>query len=80
MPTVLRKQGFRFQIFTDDHEPAHTHVFKAGKEVVISLGDEETKPWVRENKGMKQKDQDQAVLIVAEYRDYLWEKWRESHG
>jgi len=80
MPTVLRKNGFRFQIYTDDHEPAHTHVFKAGKEVVISLGDETTKPWVRENKGMKKTSENQAVIIAADHQDFLLEKWREFHG
>lgn len=80
MPTVLRKNGFRFQVFTEDHIPAHVHVFKAGKEVVINLGDETAKPWVRENKGMKRNDQDQAVLIAAEFQDYLLAEWRKIHG
>lgn len=80
MPTVIRKNGFRFQIFTDDHEPAHVHVFKAGKEVVINLGSEAAKPWVRENNGMKRADQDQAVIIASKYQDYLLGKWRQIHG
>jgi hypothetical protein len=36
MPTVLRKDGFEFMIYTDDHEPAHVHVFKGeGKAKII---------------------------------------------
>lgn len=35
MPTVLRKDGFNFVIYPDDHEPMHMHVKQAGKEVVI---------------------------------------------
>lgn len=80
MPTVLRKNGFRFLVFTEDHIPAHVHVFKAGKEVVINLGDDAVKPWVRENKGMKRKDQDQAVLIAAEFQEFLLAEWGEIHG
>jgi len=80
MPTVLRKNGFKFQIYTDDHIPAHMHVFKAGNEVVINIGDRTTKPWVRENKGMKRKDQDQAVVIASEFQEFLLEQWGEIHG
>ncbi|MGH9769263.1 MAG: DUF4160 domain-containing protein [Blastocatellia bacterium] len=80
MPTVLRKDGFNFVIYTDDHEPMHTHVKKAGKEVVINLGDEKTKPDVRENKGMSKKNRRKALIIAAEHQELLIEKWREIHG
>ncbi|MGH9843804.1 MAG: DUF4160 domain-containing protein [Blastocatellia bacterium] len=80
MPTVLRKNGFRFQIYTDDHEPAHTHVFKAGKQVVINLGDDQHRVSVRENKNMGTKNVVKALEIAADYQGYLLEKWREFHG
>lgn len=32
MPTVLRKNGFEFFFWSNDHSPAHIHVFKAGGE------------------------------------------------
>ena len=28
MPTVLRKEGFRFFFYSNDHEPVHIHVEK----------------------------------------------------
>lgn len=40
MPTVLRERGFRFVINTDDHFPAHVHVFNGGNEAVIEFEDE----------------------------------------
>lgn len=80
MPTVLRKNGFRFQIYTDDHEPPHTHVFKAGKQVVINLGDERHRVSVRENKNMEPKNVVKALEIAADYQGYLLEKWSEYHG
>ena len=80
MPTVLRISGFRFQIFTDDHAPAHAHVFKAGKQVIISLGNERTRVSIRENKGMKTADIVQAAEIAANHQTYLLERWREIHG
>jgi len=80
VPGVLRQDGFNFMIYTDDHEPMHTHVKKAGKEVVINLGDEKTKPYIRENKGMSLKDRRKALQIAGERQGDLIEKWREIHG
>lgn len=39
-PTVKRKEGFEFLIYTKDHPPAHVHVWKAGDEVLFNLSDE----------------------------------------
>jgi hypothetical protein len=80
MPTVLRQEGFRFQIFTDDHAPAHLHIFKAGTELVINLGDENLKPWIRDNKGMSRKDSDNALLIVLQNQAMFLEEWEKIHG
>lgn len=80
MPTVLRTGGFNFMIYVDDHEPMHTHVKEAGKEVVINLGDETTKPYERENKGMRMKNQRRALQLAALHQDYLIKKWKEIHG
>lgn len=80
MPTVLRKNGFRFQIFTEDHIPAHTHVFKAGKQVVINLGDRQHRVSTRENRGMATADIIKALQIAADHQVYLLEQWSEIHG
>lgn len=63
MPTVLKVDGFKFVIFTDDHEPAHVHVFKAGVSTVLWLGSESAGPSLRENKGMAVRDARAAVRI-----------------
>jgi hypothetical protein len=39
MATVLRQDGFEVAIYNRDHPPIHVHVFKAGAETVINLGD-----------------------------------------
>ena len=80
MPTVLREDGFAFVIYVGDHTPRHAHVKKAGAEVVIQLGDTETRPSERENKGMPLKDRRKALLLAAAQQDHLLEKWREIHG
>ena len=38
MVTVLRAQGLRFIIFSNDHEPAHVHVFGDGEAKINLLG------------------------------------------
>ncbi len=79
MPTVLRKDGFNFMIYTDDHEPAHTHVKKAGEEVIINLGDQNTAPHMRDNNGMSSKNVRKALKLAYEHQDYLIEAWKEIH-
>ena len=29
MPTIYRQDGFEVMIYTNDHRPAHVHIFKA---------------------------------------------------
>ncbi|MDQ3812997.1 MAG: DUF4160 domain-containing protein [Armatimonadota bacterium] len=79
MPTVWRERGFRFVVFSEDHEPAHLHFFKAGDELVVNLGDEDTRPWVRENHGMKPQTLRLAFNIVVRKQEFLLEKWRRIH-
>lgn len=79
MPTVLRKDGFNFVIYPDDHEPSHTHVRKAGKEVVINLGDAQTAPYMRENKGMSKQNVRKALKFAYEHQDELIAAWEEFH-
>ena len=79
MPVVLRQGGFRLVIYLHDHAPPHTHVFKSG-ETVILLGDLDTKPSVRENRGMSRSDERKALRIAAENQDYLLERWAEING
>lgn len=67
-------------IYTSDHEPMHTHVWKAGKEVVINLGDENVAPFVRENNGMSNKNRRKALRIAGEYQNFLIAEWRKIHG
>jgi hypothetical protein len=80
VPTVLRKNGFDFRIYNNDHEPMHSHVWKAGKEVVINLGNGQMKPYVRENRGMAKTEERRALRIAAVYQDFLIEEWVRIDG
>lgn len=79
MVTVHRETGLRFVIFTDDHEPAHVHVYGDGS-AKINLTGADGAPEVVHVDGLKRGDLRKAMRIVAERRVYLLERWREFHG
>ena len=76
MPAVLRRDGFEFVIYFDDHNPPHVHVFKAEGEAKIELD-----PvlivgvW-----NMKKTTARKAKRITEENQAYLLDKWREING
>lgn len=79
MVTVLRESGFRFVIFTDDHEPAHVHVYGDG-EAKIQLVGREGEPelvWVQR---MKSGEIRKAMAIVVRNRSGFLDRWRQIHG
>jgi hypothetical protein len=79
MAEVWRQDGFAFRIYSNDHNPSHVHVYKAGEAVIINIGDDHTAPSFRENR-MSNKNAKKALEIVAQKQDYLLRKWREIHG
>lgn len=81
MPTVWRQDGFEFVIRTNEprFEPPHVHVIKAGGEVKITLGDEDTPPEIV-GLWMRDKDAATALTMVAERQDYFRGAWRGIHG
>jgi hypothetical protein len=76
MPTVLRRDGFEFVIYFDDHNPPHVHVFKADGEVKIELDPVVVVGVWR----MKKKDARHANSIARENQADLLDKWREING
>ncbi|HEX8472704.1 MAG TPA: DUF4160 domain-containing protein [Pyrinomonadaceae bacterium] len=79
MATILRKNGFDFRIYTNDHRPPHVHVIKGDGEVVIELGDEHSPPLIREIYSMRDRDVASAYDLVIEYQIRLLEAWRRIH-
>lgn len=80
MPTVHRQEGYRFVVYPNDHRPPHVHVFKAGGEAIVLIGDDDDAPSIRERKGMSDHDAIRAVLIVEERQAQLLQAWRSIHG
>jgi hypothetical protein len=79
MVTVHREGGFRFIIFTDDHEPAHVHAFGDGTAKINLVGNEGTPQLVYAD-GMKASDVRKAMRIITEQQSAMLGRWREIHG
>jgi hypothetical protein len=67
-------------IYTNDHRPAHVHVFKAEGEVIILLGNAHTPPTVWENIKMSRRNERAALILVGKHQDDLLAAWRQTHG
>lgn len=80
MPTIYRADGFEVMIFTNDHRPAHVHVFNADGEVVISLNGSVADMEIRTAEGMRPKDVRRAWAIAVENHAAFLKRWREIHG
>jgi hypothetical protein len=89
MPKVLEdlQTNLFVYIYTNDHIPAHVHVFKGRKndfnqkELKINIGNEEEPPsLVSVDVNLKNKDIVNALRLVALHQKMLLSKWQEIHG
>jgi hypothetical protein len=82
MPTVRREAGFVIKVNTrGEHNPPHVHVFKAGGEVRVLLGDVDTPPsYWDEKTPMATKNKVRAVLLVERYQAECLEVWSKFNG
>lgn len=79
MVVVHRAHGFRFVIYTNDHEPAHVHVIGAGL-MKINLSGADGRPELIEVRGMKASDVRRLYAEVALRRDEFLAEWERIHG
>ena len=79
MVTVLRAQGLRVIIFTNDHLPAHVHVIGDG-EAKIDLHGSGGAPRLVWADGMTRAEIRRALRLVAENRALLLARWESIHG
>lgn len=79
MPTIHREHGLRFVIHTDDHEPAHVHVFGDGEmKIVIAAND--GLPLAVWSVGLKRAEERSAMDVVSERQAEFLARWREIQG
>ena len=79
MVTIYRAHGLRIVIFTDDHEPAHVHVFGDGHAKINLIGPEGG-PELIWAEGMKRNEVRRAMDVVIERHADFLARWREIHG
>lgn len=88
MPKVLEdlQNNLYVYIYTNDHIPAHVHIFKGRKndknqmEMKINIGSETQAPnLVSAHNKIKDKDLVNAVILVAKNQEMLLKKWQEIH-
>jgi hypothetical protein len=79
MVTIYRAFGFRFMIFSNDHEPPHVHVFGQGGEAKISFTGTETAivDWVV---GISRSDMRRILAETTAHRVRLIAEWERLHG
>lgn len=79
MVVVHRAFGFRFVIYTADHEPAHVHITGPGQAKVNLLGPEGM-PELVFSVGIKRADLRRLLAEVADRRETFLAEWRRIHG
>ncbi len=71
-------EGFTIRVYSDDHPPAHVHVFHGGQEIRVYLrGD---RPFDRLSGRMSASDVRRALRLVDTHRDQLLTFWKRYHG
>lgn len=75
MPTLLRKDGFRFFFYANEHEPKHIHVTKGDDYAKIEL----CSLRVIQN-FMNPGDLKKALEITEEHNHEFEERWDEWFG
>ncbi len=79
MVVVHRAFGFRFVIYTQDHEPAHVHITGAGQAKINLLG-RDGLPELVYSIGITRADLRRIMTEVAAEQARLLEEWKRIHG
>jgi hypothetical protein len=81
MGSVCRVNGFAVSVWSNDHPPPHVHVRKPGEGAAsFWIGDDDTPPSYRYNKGMNAKNYKKAFRVVCDYQSECIEEWEHVHG
>lgn len=79
MVVIHRAHGFRFVIYTLDHEPAHVHITGAGQAKINLLGPDGV-PDIVFSIGIKRSDMRRLMTVVIERCDEFLREWERIHG
>ena len=79
MVAIHRAHGFRFVIYTADHDPAHIHITGAGQ-AKVNLSGPDGGPELVSVAGIKQSDMRRLMSEVEERRNEFLNEWERIHG
>ncbi len=79
MVVIHRAHGFRFVIYTADHDPAHIHITGPGQ-AKINLTGTANKHELVSVVGIKRFDMRRLMAVVAEHREEFLMEWERIHG
>lgn len=79
MVVVHRAHGFRFVIYTADHEPAHVHLTGAGHAKINLLGPD-GHPELVYSINIKRPDLRRLLDEVKRHRSHFLNEWERIHG
>jgi len=79
MVVIHRAHGFRFVIYTSDHEPAHVHITCPGQAKINLIG-KGNKLELVSVIGIKRSDVRRLIAVVAENREEFLGEWKRIHG
>jgi hypothetical protein len=79
MVVVHRAHGFRFVIYTFDHEPAHVHVYGSGQ-AKIEISDKNGEPRTIGNFGINKRDLQRILQEMEDHQFKLLDEWERING
>jgi len=80
VPTVLRFGRFRVMIYTNDHRPAHVHVWEDQRQAVFNLNCPSGPIELRENFGLSWPEVNRVARLLQTHVQPLCAAWRAIHG
>jgi hypothetical protein len=80
MVVVHRAHGFRFVIYTLDHQPAHVHIIGAEGHAKVNLLGPGGRPELASSIGVKRSDLRRLFAEVIERREAFLMEWERIHG
>lgn len=79
MVVVHRAYGYRFVIYTSDHEPAHVHVVGEGFGKINLIGGDGA-PHLVSSVGIKRSDMRRLLDEVRDRKDEMIAAWENIHA
>ena len=80
MPTVLRIDGLRVVIHSNDHRPAHVHAIRKDKEAIFLLNCPNGPIELRVDYGFNNREVGQIRNFLTTHLPDLCQQWSEIHG